>query len=132
MIVRLRDLLPEWYGMPRIEPLEYRPGKFRESEVHPTVETFAEAVGVRFLCPLCFARAAKGATVHVHSIHCWGPNVPQDFSPRPGRWHMQGRGFDDLTLAGVTSDSVDLGDRGCRAHFYVRNGVIEFAGGSEP
>ena len=44
--------------------------------------------------------------------------------PGPGRWYLQGTGLHDLTLKGVTSDSVLL-TSGCSAHFFVREGRIE-------
>jgi hypothetical protein len=90
------------------------------------VDSRADADGVMFLCPVCFA--AKGlqfgstCDIGVHSIICWEPSVPRDRSPGPGRWNMQGTGIDDLTL--VAPSSSILLQSGCRAHFFVRDGKI--------
>ena len=85
------------------------------------VETLAEADGVKFLCPKCFAE--NGGAVGVHSIICWSPEVPQDTFPTPGRWSMQGASLTDLTLVAGPSSVLLTG--GCQAHFFVRNGQIE-------
>jgi hypothetical protein len=86
------------------------------------VDTIAEADGLIFVCPKCFA--ANGfKRPGVHSIICWAPSVPQTTSPTPGRWSLLGTGFADLTLV-AGSDSVLLTGEGCAAHFYVRDGAI--------
>lgn len=86
------------------------------------VQTIAEADGVWFLCPKCFE--TNGGAVGTHRILCWSPSVPIDMLPKPGRWHLEGSGYADLTLRGVISDSVLL-TSGCGAHFFVRSGRIE-------
>lgn len=86
------------------------------------VATKAEADGIIFLCPLCFNRN-HGSDVGVHSVICFEPSVPPSIRPGPGRWHMDGTGFDDLTLRGDSSSSVALSG-GCRAHFFVVKGVV--------
>lgn len=58
----------------------------------------------------------------VHSVICWKPSVSQTVKPTPGRWHILGSGFADLTLQSGSS-SVLITD-GCRAHFYITNGNI--------
>lgn len=58
-------------------------------------------------------------------IRCWDPSVSQDIPPTPGRWFMVGTDFNDLSLQGQISSSVMLTD-GCQAHFYIREGMIEF------
>ena len=84
------------------------------------VESIGEADGIRFLCPVCFAKNSgpKGT----HGVICWSPKVPQTTSPVPGRWEMHGSGVDDLTL--VAGSSSVLLNGGCGAHFFVRNGEI--------
>jgi len=77
--------------------------------------------GLCLLCPTCFEK--NDGNVGTHSIICWRPHVPQTYYPIPGRWEMQGTGFDDLTLAGATSSSV-LITEGCMAHFFIRSGAI--------
>ena len=78
------------------------------------VDEIGRADGVVFLCPVCVG----------HSILCWSPDAPADMPPGPGRWHLQGTSLEDLTLKGVTSDSVLL-PSDCHAHFFVRGGRIE-------
>lgn len=85
-------------------------------------DNLAEADGVQFLCPKCFAASDKGR-IGVHSVICWNPKVPQTVSPVPGRWELLGTGYNDLTLR-AGSSSV-LITSGCMAHFYINNGEIQ-------
>jgi hypothetical protein len=85
------------------------------------VPTLTEADGIIFVCPKCLHE--KGTRPGVHSVICWEPNVPQTTSPIPGRWEMQGTGFEDLTLV-AGSSSIFLTGPGCGAHFWIRNGEI--------
>lgn len=84
------------------------------------VDSIEQADGIRFLCPLCYQR--NGGPIGVHSVLCWKPSVQKDITPGPGRWDMQGSGFNDLTLV-AGSSSVRLTD-GCEAHFFIKNGKI--------
>lgn len=94
----------------------------RVHEYHVTVESIAEADGVRFLCPKCFAEHPDG--VGVHSVLCWRPRVPADVDPKPGRWEFEGTGLDDLTLRAGSSSILLIG--GCNAHFFIEAGAIRF------
>ena len=86
----------------------------------PTVDTLAEADGVWFLCPKCYAD--NGGEVGTHSVICWFVGkVPDDAEPKPGRWVPSGSGIDDLTFVGPNAASVLL-TGGCRWHGFVRNG----------
>jgi hypothetical protein len=80
----------------------------------------AEANGIRFLCPKCFA--ANGGAEGTHSVICWSPGAPVDIRPAPGRWRLEGSGFGDLSLVAGSSSVQLLG--GCDAHFYVDGGLI--------
>jgi hypothetical protein len=81
------------------------------------------AQGILFWCPECGK----------HAILCWftnprsAPRVPDDASPRPGRWSFSGDTFDTLTL----SPSVDISridddnpahPGRCYWHGWVQNG----------
>jgi hypothetical protein len=124
--MRLTELAPKFM---RLVP--DRPG------VSEYVSTIQEAQGVMFLCPACF-REAEGDPLKnrisllpghgVHSIRCWSESrgVPADVLPGPGRWSLEGTGFDDLTLGsdGGRSTSILLQTSACHAHFYVRNGEV--------
>lgn len=92
------------------------------------VDTLAEAQGVQFLCPLCFSRNTnEDKSVGVHSVLCWDATrgvLPEE-TPKPGRWQMLGTSIADLTLrAGSSSVLLLTGEDGCKAHFFVENGVI--------
>lgn len=94
--------------------------------LHITVDSLAEAHGVMFLCPLCYQ--ANGGRVGTHRVICWSRSrgTPEDASPGPGRWTLEGTGFDDLTLNG---DAIGGGGArsvlltsGCGWHGFVTNG----------
>ena len=105
-------------------------GPYADDEIEETsgpretlypVATLAEADGVEFLCPKCFA--ANSGPVGTHTVICWFEGkVPDDAFPRPGRWNPQGTGLDDLTFVpGAKSNSVLLTE-GCMWHGFVTNG----------
>jgi len=107
-VTTLREL--EAYFLRRVDDTHFR-----------RVETLAEADGVQFLCPKCYA--ANSGPVGTHGVICWSPGVPQTTHPVPGRWRMEGTDLDDLTL--VAGSSSVLLTSGCAAHFFVRGGRIE-------
>jgi hypothetical protein len=90
------------------------------------VATLAEAHGLKFLCPKCFA--ANGGPVGTHQVICWSRSrgTPDDAQPLPGRWAMEGTGFGDLTLnadppSGARSVLL-LG--GCEWHGFITAGEV--------
>lgn len=89
------------------------------------VDMVAEADGVFFLCPKCFA-ANGNSNVGTHGVRCWFKGVPDSYVPGPGRWNPQGTSIDDLSLVPPGMCSVQL-NGGCNAHFNVTNGQISFA-----
>lgn len=86
------------------------------------VDALAEADGIIFVCPKCFAANGKQRP-GIHSVICWQPHVPQTTSPKPGRWSFKGTGVADLTLV-AGSSSIHLTGPGCGAHFFIENGEI--------
>lgn len=84
---------------------------------HVRTDALAQAQGVRFLCPKCFA--ANGGAVGTHMVLCWAPGVPADAEPGPGRWPMTGTSLEDLTL----TPSIQL-NGGCAWHGFVRDGEV--------
>jgi hypothetical protein len=88
----------------------------------PEVDTLAEADGVWFLCPKCYAE--KGGAVGTHTVICWFVGkVPDDIDPKPGRWTPTGTGLSDLTFVpseGRTQSVLLTG--GCGWHGFVVNG----------
>lgn len=87
------------------------------------VESIADAQGVMFLCPLCYA--ANNGSHGTHSVICWSRSrgVPEDIAPRPGRWMLRGTSLDDLTLDAEPDQSRSvllLG--GCAWHGFVTAG----------
>jgi hypothetical protein len=93
-------------------------------EFIPVVETLAEADGVMFLCPKCYAE--NGGPVGTHSVICWfAGRVPDGVDPKPGRWTPTGTGLHDLTFvpsAGRSCSVLLLG--GCGWHGFVANGDV--------
>ena len=80
-------------------------------------DSIANAQGVEFLCPGCYAK--NGGPRGTHMVICWfsGRGVPDDAVPLPGRWGVSGTGIGDLTLA----PSVDVGSDHCW-HGFIQNG----------
>ncbi len=106
----LRELEAEFLKLDSLDP-----------KVYGRVPTLAEADGLMFLCPKCFA--ANNGHVGTHMVLCWFEGkVPDDLDPKPGRWNPVGTGLDDLTfVAGKKSNSVLL-IGGCDWHGFVANG----------
>ena len=93
-------------------------------EIYRPVETLAEADGVQFLCPLCFAK--NGGPVGTHRVLCWFVGkVPDEAEPGPGRWNPSGTGLHDLTFVPPGAVSVHLTGEGCGWHGLVRNGEAD-------
>lgn len=90
-----------------------------DHEFHVPCE-LADADGVLFLCPKCFADNAGPRGTH--SVLCWRPRVPAGVSPGPGRWEFEGTGYLDLSLRAGSSSVLLTG--GCAAHFFVQSGGI--------
>lgn len=86
------------------------------------VDTLAEADGIVFLCPKCFAGNGNRRP-GVHSVICWRPHVPQSTPPTPGRWEFQGAGYHDLSLVAGSSSILLKG--GCEWHGFITNGEIK-------
>jgi len=87
------------------------------------VTDLAEAQGVMFLCPRCFA--VKGSVAGVHSVMVWfrGRDVPPDETPA-ARWVVSGYDLNDLTL----KPSIHI-QTGCKWHGFVIAGDVTSVGG---
>lgn len=109
--MRLLDLEPQFLKFDAREPKAYS-----------QTDSVADADGVMFVCPKCFAAQGRPGS---HSVLCWRPHVPKEITPQPGRWDFKGTGYHDLTLVAGSSSVLLLG--GCNAHFFVRNGQIVMA-----
>lgn len=87
------------------------------------VDTITEAQGIEFLCPKCFGSGGQ------HAVVCWSRSrgVPDDASPGPGRWTMEGTGYHDLTLNGDPPGNARsvLLMGGCAWHGFVTNGEVQ-------
>lgn len=90
-----------------------------EREVMVEVDSAADAQGVFFFCPACFA--ANNGPIGTHSILVWfaGRALPDGLRPLP-RWQVSGTGLHDLSLS--PSINLDLGCGGCRWHGFVSAG----------
>jgi hypothetical protein len=85
--------------------------------------SLAEAQGIEFLCPKCFAE--NNGPVGTHAVICWFKGkVPDSVSPKPGRWNPSGTCIDDLTFVPPGAFSVLL-TGGCGWHGYVKNGSAD-------
>lgn len=106
----------------RLRDLEAQFLKITSPHSYSYVDTLAEAQGVIFLCPKCYA-ANGNSNVGTHSVICWFADrgVPDDLNPKPGRWVPAGTGYDDLTFVGPNAASVLLMS-GCCWHGFVRDG----------
>ena len=93
-----------------------------DHEFHVYVDTLAEADGVMFLCPKCYA--ANGGARGTHMVICWFEGkVADDVDPKPGRWNPTGTCLADLSFVpGRKSSSVLLLGEGCQWHGFVANG----------
>lgn len=112
--MRLTDLEPEFYKI--IEP----------GKLWGRVDTLAEAQGIQFLCPKCFAE--NGGPVGTHVVACWFTNrgVSADEHPKPGRWNVSGTGFHDLSFTPPGAHSIQI-TGGCNWHGFLENGEIRTA-----
>lgn len=106
----------------RLSDLEPKFLKIINNKLDTTLNSIVESDGIIFLCPVCFK--ANNGPIGTHSIICWRPHVDKEKMPGPGRWEFQGSGIEDLTLVAGSSSILLTG--GCNAHFYIRNGSIEF------
>ncbi len=89
------------------------------------VDTWAEADGVYYLCPICFR--SNSGPIGTHGVQCWFVGrVPDWVNPSPGRWNPSGTGIDDLTFVPPGQTSVQLVG-GCNAHFNIVSGRVESA-----
>lgn len=116
-----KDIASEGHGR-RLPDGTIQWGGF-ECDVIQTVDSLAEAQGIRFLCPVCFK--ANGGSVGTHSVEVTfaGRGVGDEFGSHnseglPSRWAVSGTGLDDLT----TTPSVFLKGPGCGWHGYITNG----------
>jgi hypothetical protein len=117
--MRLRDLEAKFLKIKSIAP----PAPHTVFEL---IDSLADAQGIQFLCPKCFA--ANGGNVGTHGVICWfnGRGVPDDLDPKPGRWNPSGTGYDDLTFVGPGAVSVLMTNpKGCGWHGFVKDGNAE-------
>lgn len=112
--------------MPRLRELKaqfLRYDRRPDGVFYQKVDTLAEADGILFVCPKCFAE--KHSVVGAHSVICWfRGKVPDDATPGPGRWTPAGSGYDDLSFVPGSPPmmrSVQL-NGGCQWHGFVQNG----------
>lgn len=123
--MRLRDLDAHFIG-------EYKINS-EGCATYRMVEDMRDAQGVMFQCPKCAQGKPTGEedgrkfVAGAHSIICWfmhpinSQQVPDEASPKPGRWIAAGTGLDDLTFVGPNAASVLL-TGGCNWHGFVKNG----------
>lgn len=88
------------------------------------VDSIADAQGVWFLCPKCYA--ANAGRIGTHAVICWNRTVPDDMDPKPGRWALHGTGLHDLTLNSDPPGSARsvLLKGGCAWHGFITDGEV--------
>ncbi len=106
--MRLTDLKPHWIT-----------GFHANGHWEDQVQSAAEAQGVRFLCPKCFAEAGSPIGTHSVLVPFKDRDVPDDAMPSMPRWIVSGTSFDDLT----TTPSILLVG-GCEWHGFITNGDV--------
>lgn len=136
--MKLTDLEPEFvrYEM-RIDtwtrclgdPLTWKSGDPTEEVTGPREYkirgvAFAEAQGIHFLCPLCFAKNGGPIGTHACDVTFTDRGVPDDLGSqnkegKPVRWTVSGTTFEHLT----TTPSILLED-GCGWHGFITNGEV--------
>lgn len=114
-MMRLTELAPQF--------LRYE--KRADGVFLPYVDRIEEAQGISFLCPVCFAK--NGGPVGTHGVICWSSSrgVPDDATPGPGRWRLEGTGYGDLSLMeepGKSRSVLLMG--GCGWHGFVTAGEV--------
>lgn len=111
------------FGKMELSQLEPEFLKIIDENTNKRIDDITQADGIVFLCPVCFKNNGN-SNIGTHSIICWQPHVPQERTPKPGRWKFEGTGYEDLSL--VAGSSSILLNGGCNAHFFIRKGKIEF------
>lgn len=107
----------------RLRDLEAEFLKWTAPDSWLRVDALAEADGILFVCPKCYADL--GRREGAHSVICWFVGkVPDSATPGPGRWTPQGTGIDDLTFVpGTPPRAVSVAlSGGCSWHGFIRNG----------
>jgi hypothetical protein len=89
------------------------------------VDSFSEAQGIVFLCPLCFAKNSGSVGTHWCSVSFAERGVSSDEGTHnsegsPVRWNVSGDSFDNLS----TTPSILL-QGGCNWHGYITNGEVQ-------
>lgn len=116
--MKLSSLEPKWVTCPTVDSIGH-------------TDSIALSQGIRFFCPKCFV--ANGYQFPgVHVVICWahGRGVPDEASPKPGRWVMSGTVFDDLTLTAPPGHTSSiLLTTGCRWHGFITQGEVSILPG---
>lgn len=91
---------------------------------HQDVDTLAEAQGVIFTCPACYAKNGN-SDIGVHSVLVWfrDRGVPDEAFPRPARWTASGSSLNDLTLSPSINLQTDERSRD-EWHGFIINGEV--------
>jgi hypothetical protein len=139
--MRLTDLDPQFVRFEERhapDPQEWEDGVLRAAgstyQVQIRVDSIQEAQGIRFACPKCYI--ANNGLVGTHGVLCWSSSrgVPDHATPGPGRWSLQGTGYNDLTLGEEPGKSRSVllhgeckepdGKMGPGWHGFVTNGDV--------
>ncbi len=97
-------------------------------EILRHVDSFTEAQGVQFLCPVCFVRHNGPVGTHYIEVSFAGKGV-QDHQGshnregQPSRWNASGTYYNDLTC--TPSVVIDPAEPACAGwHGFITNGEV--------
>ena len=108
---------------------QFAEGRSVPAEYLRHVDSLAEAQGIQFLCPVCFAKNAGPIGTHPIEISFAGKGVADHQGSRnregkPSRWSASGSGYNDLTT--TPSILIDPSLPGCAGwHGFITNGEIQ-------
>lgn len=131
--MKLTDLRPQFIRHER------RPGTWNRQKADGTVESVTglqtfypfvdhieDAMGITFLCPKCFT--ANCGPIGTHTVICWSRSrgAPDDASPAPGRWKIEGTHYHDLTFNAEPPSGARsiLLLNGCHWHGFITDGEV--------
>lgn len=118
------NTLPPVYRLRELEGELVRITKRKKGQPvsYETVKELRKAHGVRYLCPVCFWK--NGGPVGTHWCLHWftKAKLPDDATPGPGRWNVQGHDIDDITFVAPGSFSVNMVGHW---HGWIESGTVK-------
>jgi hypothetical protein len=109
-----------------LEPQFIRHEQRGDQAINVHVETLAEADGLFFLCPVCWAKNSEAVGTHGIIVTFRDRGVPDALGShnkegQPTRWTVSGSGYTDLSLQPSIDISRNLPGEW---HGFITNGVV--------